>query len=959
MSEISWLQKPLQLSVNNRIYNKNELGDIQAFVEGWVNQELTIDQLAQSVRQGFAYSCQLKNTRNAKNFIASGVLSVDVDDGMTLQQAKDHPLVNASASLIYTSNSHTDDHHKFRIVFALENPIEDARSMSAAMRSLSLRLSGDPAATDAARLFYGNDQCHFETFNRGLTDQQVEELIEQSLNIKVQSTAISKTADGTISSALNVSHEQLIRTADGKMLTIDQIERKTGVYCCFHSDKNPSAVVVENHRGVKGLYCSRCGTTFWSGSNQSNVDFYKFDKVMKAIKGRYDFDLTEKLFNDNIINGTEVYYINDRFLPSPEKLAVTGGINFFKSPKGTGKTQFLEQIISQAKKDDAVLLIGHRRSLIRQMCKRLDLHCYLDDDCHDPATADVSLSRLQHRYGICLDSIMKLNSEITYKYVLIDESEQVFAHLLSETLSKRRNSTMQRLRYVLSRADHVFAMDADLDFPSFNYIADWSRHGKKDQKAKVFINEYIEDKGALEVYASRNHITGDMVQAVEQGKRCYITSNSKNFIATQTAALRNKHKRKKFLEITADTVQQGANGVAEFLENPAMEAIKYDAVLASPSVSTGVDITFPDEEQFYDVVYGVFEPLVLNHFEIDQQLGRVRHPKAVKVYVSPLRYFFEHEFDVVMQDMLSMTMMDHLVEGFDAQTGRPVYKSDDLLLEIACVLTSKYRKSVNNLRGHFIDYKSKGGWKIITVGNDDELSKRGANHTLLGRAISQENNLKGLLSADKIDDDQFEELWEKADKGNPFSEKEYFQFNRGVIERFYRQEIDAHLVEMDDNGRFRTKIKKFEALLQPKEFDDLLSTEKFIANVSDEPTFLLFSESLKLDFLRRCLSHGKIYESNTFKLDIEICSDDLNIFVDFIRDNKAEFESSKGRQINKDISNKPIKQLNSLLSEVGLSTTRTRKTRKGGNAVYFYQIDKEKYERNVEILNRRNTPTGG
>ena len=49
-----------------------------------------------------------------------------------------------------------------------------------------------------------------------------------------------------------------------------------------------------------------------------------------------------------------------------------------------------------------VLLIGHRRALIRNLCERLDLFCYLDD--LDKSKFQISESRINH-YGVCFDSI--------------------------------------------------------------------------------------------------------------------------------------------------------------------------------------------------------------------------------------------------------------------------------------------------------------------------------------------------------------------------------------------------------------------------------------------------------------------------------------------------------------------------------------------------------------------------
>ena len=43
-------------------------------------------------------------------------------------------------------------------------------------------------------------------------------------------------------------------------------------------------------------------------------------------------------------------------------------------------------------------------------------------------------------------------------------------------------------------------------------------------------------------------------------------------------------------------------------------------LLGSPSIGTGIDITFPDGECRVDRVFGFFSPFVNTHTDIDQQL---------------------------------------------------------------------------------------------------------------------------------------------------------------------------------------------------------------------------------------------------------------------------------------------------------------------------------------------------
>lgn len=950
MSVNSWLEKPLRISVNSRLYNKNQYEDVDAFIHGWENAELTIPQLAEWVSGGSAYCAEMKGSRNKNSFVASGILSADIDDGMTWDEAKDDPLVKSYASLMYTTVNHTEEENKFRIIFALENPIEDAKAMNCALRSLSLRLKGDLSATDATRIFYGSSDCKFEVFDNGLYDELVTELIEQSINT-TSSKNIQKYQDGgTSPSAITISKEAKLQTADGGFHAIIDIPVSTKVHCIFHKDNNASAIVLENKHGVKGLYCSTCASTYWSGSNHANVDFNEFEKVVTAIKEKVTGHSLDHFLNPDLFKIADIHFLNTEYLPPPHLLPLNKGAIFFKSPKASGKTEFLVNLVERTKGN--VLLIGHRRSLIKQMCNRLGLSCYLDDDEKSKQGIEDQGQRLK-RYGVCLDSIMKIPTSIDYECVLIDESEQVLSHFLSETLNDKRNLALRHFKYILAKAKNVFAMDADLDFPSFHYLSDWSRHGKNDFKSTIFINQYVEEKGTIEIHDSRSQITGDLHKSIAADLKCYVTSNSKAYIERQTAALRDKHPKKKFLSITSETIQNNSKGVFEFLDNPAIEARNYDAVLASPSVSTGVDIKFEQNEQFYDVVYGVFEPKILTHFECDQQLGRVRHPKSVKVYISPRRFFFESDFDVVIRDVAALLIMDHLVGDIDLDTGLKTYNLEDEVLQLATVLVSNHRKSTNNLRTHFIDYKISNGWIVHEVGRDKTLIDEGIIHARTGKEITEQQRIERILSASIIDEETYQDLRSRKEIGQPITEQEQFQYLQSSTERFYGQPISEQLIELDNRSRFRKVVMNYERLIDVDISQNYRGLEDFHNKTSQDPYYLVSNDYNQFNFIEKCLLASGIYDYGKFKTDIEISSRDLGEFKLFLKNNRAEYETVFNEMLFKDLQKSPIKSLNFILGKVGLKMENTKRLRIKGVDVYFYQFASDNIQQLDHILQLR------
>ena len=180
----NWLTSRYRVSVNRGLINKNELGDTRSFAEGWENCELTPGELAEFISNGVAYCAELHGPRRGSNFSATGFLSVDIDGSRRLVDAVHDPFINQHATIIYTTRNHTEEENRFRIVFALEEPIVDANEMRLATRSLALRLGGDPAVADPSRLFFGNRGCSISLYANGLSAAQVKELIVQSKGVE-------------------------------------------------------------------------------------------------------------------------------------------------------------------------------------------------------------------------------------------------------------------------------------------------------------------------------------------------------------------------------------------------------------------------------------------------------------------------------------------------------------------------------------------------------------------------------------------------------------------------------------------------------------------------------------------------------------------------------------------------------------------------------------------------------
>ena len=473
--------------MNSNWLNKDFKNDQRDYKYGFKNYELTATELVEVIHSyGYAISYQFDGEiRQEKNFLCTDIVCVDVDNSeeyssrnRSYEDALQDPLVANNALLIYTTTNHTSEQHRYRIVFGLPKTIIDPSDIRALTTGLAIRLAGDLRAVDAARMFFGSKDCQGSILDNEYLDEYIViDLIRQGLDfINNKNSDTSGNKSKSYRSNRHIHPDSLVKTAKGETVAIGTIKKNTSVFCPDHFDQNPSAFVgLSNQNDGCFLYCHVCRTTLWVGVPPNQYEFNSFDT---AIKEKYaEKSLPVVVPNTPLGDLTlgNVGGVKRIQITMNEKLQISKlhkpGVMFIKSPKGSGKTTILPEIMApllsnikenrwtfedfeesdeshlgdrpaktSGETNFSVLLIGHRRSLIREMSKRLNLNCYLDDGTVEEEFQANRRQRIidrQKRYGICLDSLPKLIRD-RYDLIIIDESEQVLSHFMSETLKSVR-----------------------------------------------------------------------------------------------------------------------------------------------------------------------------------------------------------------------------------------------------------------------------------------------------------------------------------------------------------------------------------------------------------------------------------------------------------------------------------------------------------------------------------------
>jgi hypothetical protein len=394
--------------------------------------------------------------------------------------------------------------------------------------------------------------------------------------------------------------------------------------------------------------------------------------------------------------------------------------------------------------------------------------------------------------------------------------------------------------------------------------------------------------------------------------------------------------------------------VTEFVGDIKTEAKKYDVVISSPSLGTGIDITFSEDEEFYDSVYGIYESLINGHTEIDQQLARVRHPKSVKVWVSPRRFNFETHFDVIKSDLLCSSVIANTAVDLAMPVADQVFAENGDFFRTAALILSSQRESKNRLKKNFIEYKQSQGWIPNFVSAPDDQSL-GSEVLHLGKILEEQVYAERLLNSKPVDESEFlrmEEVIHDEDVTNRLKPDEFLSYQRMKLEIFYCRPIDMKMIIEDNRRKLRKQFSAYNRLRDRKLISEYQDRTRFLpTNRLRKDLKVLPDEQAAPYLLRGILASTPIFFKNEVNTGVEFTSSDLKKFTQHCLTLKGIIERQFDINIRTDIETKPVMQLGVFLGLIGIRAVknRVRKTPSGGKT-YFYRIDPESVQRMTDLI---------
>lgn len=438
------------------------------------------------------------------------------------------------------------------------------------------------------------------------------------------------------------------------------------IYIVFDSDTKPNTIkAVEAAIGQMGYLLSRrgCNTKVitWNPKLGKGVDDLIATQGIEALHQAYK--AATPLETWRAISYSRLTYLADLnlncpYLPGdliiPDRAKLVG----IKSPKGSGKTQLLENIVKQAcHRGQSVLVIGHRIRLVESLCQRFGLD-------YMKSAMGVTINPGEG-YGLCIDSLHPgaatgFNpNNWSNTLVILDEVEQVIWHgLNSDTCRKYRVAILRSLKTllqnVLTAKGQVVVADADLSDTTIDYLKALS-----GIPLTPFIveNHFIPTAHkAWNVYHYGGHSPKQLVKDLENhiasGGRPFVCLSAQKLASqwgtcTLEAYFKTQFPDLKILRIDSESLADPTHAASGCMDQLNQVLANYDMVLASPSIETGVSI---DLKGHFTSVWAIAQGIQAEN-SVRQALGRVRENVPRHLWIA------SHGLNLVGNGALSMASL--------------------------------------------------------------------------------------------------------------------------------------------------------------------------------------------------------------------------------------------------------------------------------------------------------------
>ena len=314
------------------------------------------------------------------------------------------------------------------------------------------------------------------------------------------------------------------------------------------------------------------------------------------------------------------------------------GVILVKAPTGKGKTQKVGKPFADWCMGGNLpfLAIAHRTSLISELSSRLNTSHYEDEkktyELAKKAGRDVQGSI--NSLAVCINS---LDSEAfskfirSVKYLFIDEVTQALEAFNSDTsFVTSKEKTFDRLKQLIANADCLIVADANINQDTLTFIESC----RPNERFNIVEIKPKNEKKIVYIHPDKESVIDKIVRDIKgQDKKVWLACDSAERARDANRVINGNHNINSFL-ITRNTTKSKAK---KFLDSIDQESKKYQAIIASPTISSGVSVEHRDANGItlphFDYVSGILTGHSVTSRDAYQMLGRVRYAKELHLFI--------------------------------------------------------------------------------------------------------------------------------------------------------------------------------------------------------------------------------------------------------------------------------------------------------------------------------------
>ena len=426
-----------------------------------------------------------------------------------------------------------------------------------------------------------------------------------------------------------------------------------------------------------------------------------------------------------------------------DQLPTDADVIAVQSDVGTGKTRLM---IQEAQRATSAIYLAPRERLAENFSREASRSGIAVEHYKDLSKAD---RRRPARTAFCVNSYSALADELpglpVPELLELDEFEQLLDHVYGEagTFDGREAiDAAEALKFVIQRAKRVLAMDAHLSPLAIDYLKAQGR------TAQTVVNQHVTERGSLIIHKKRDGAisAGRALVLADDGVIAFADASAHHAATVAADLVELLGSSADVLLLTAEN--SGGERQSAFFADPNGQIGRYRAIVYSPVIGTGFDITAPVR-----AVVGVMGAH-LSAYDARQMIGRCRNTQETHVYLPNTSGDLEEnpaEIEALERGKAARTLEQLNADGVRVPV--EIDEAQQNYLYWHARVMARRNASINHLREHFISLCT--GYTIsYSEHTDPDLT---AKLEAINIALTDQRKAQ-VLTAQPLDNDAFEKL---------------------------------------------------------------------------------------------------------------------------------------------------------------------------------------------------------